>query len=144
MSAQNSSRTEVPFGTHKRDRVLTLKAMYWLGGLIAVAVQTCVIYAGNAYLESRANDAVTARLDPIVKKTAEEFEKRLLVSKYDADSRLSDERESNMRHRVADLEQMSRVNRQLIELQKDNFHRLELMLREGFAKQGVTLSSQPR
>lgn len=148
MSRDDEKTTEAPFGVHKRDRWLAGRAMLWAVGVGTCVAQAVVLYAAGAYVEAKTATHVEAKLAPIVQRTAEELEARLRKTEYEADVRFNEARLAEAAKRVGALELSSDSLRVALEKFKEeqraaNFE-LKLMVREGFARQGVQLTNGGR
>ena len=132
-----SDETQFPLGSKPRDWVLL-----WRIAVIAVTVVTgggvgVLLYAGR----SMVSEQVREEMKPVAHATAQEFARYLLKEQYQGER-------AHLADRVTTLEVTAKENRARIDANDQNtmrqIHRLELLMREGFARQGILLSDPPK
>lgn len=121
------------FGSQKRDWALLWRAIVIVFGVIGGAGGGIVLFAGTSFIDQRASAAAKAEIQPIAQQTAQEFAKYLLRTQYEGDQLRIGDREALLNSRVMKLEDANAET-------KNQMHRLELIIVEGFTKQGVKLS----
>lgn len=126
--------TEPPFGAKKRDWTLLYRAVVLFLGIVGTSLAAGALYAGRAAIREQ----VQEEMNPIATKTAQEFARYLLKESYALD-------QSVIGLRVANLERTAQENRSRIDENQrtllERQHRLELMIIEGFSKQGITITT---